>query len=161
MKKVVVSVVVLCILILAGCQSTQSIPPSENTYSMIYEFPGMSAEEIFTAANDWMVTMFRSAESVIEYSDKESGIITGRCYADVPMGGFIPVNMRFKLTVNTKDGRARIKTDNMVRNSEGNVLYELATNFSRSDYNKFTTWADVALGDSFREYVEHGAADTW
>ena len=149
------------LIVLSGCQTLEPIPSEDNTYSIIYEYPGVSQDDLFTSANDWLVTQFREADSVIEYTDKEAGIITGKCNADVPLGGFVPVNIEFKLTINVKDDKARIKLDNMQKNSKGNAIYEAVTVFSRSDYDKFAIWADESLGSSFNEYVSSGAHDTW
>ena len=35
-------------------------------------------DEIFVSANNWMVENFNNAKSVIQYTDKEAGIVTGR-----------------------------------------------------------------------------------
>lgn len=152
---------VLVMVIMAGCQTTSEIPDSENTYSMVFEFPGMDSVQVFASANDWLVTQFLDASTVIEFSDKEAGIITGKIGADVPLGGWAAVPIDFKMTINTKDERARIKLDGMEKDSDGNFIYEAISSFSRADYDKFTAWADERIGKSFYEYVSSGATDVW
>lgn len=35
-------------------------------------------DDIFVSANNWMVENFNNAKSVIQYSDKEAGVVTGK-----------------------------------------------------------------------------------
>lgn len=70
--------------------------------------------ELFVKANQWMVKTFNNAESVIQFTDKESGTITGRYklkqsygytnnYQIIPRGGKFAI-----INVDLKDNKARI-----------------------------------------------------
>lgn len=73
-----------------------------------------SKNDLFVKANQWMVKTFNNAESVIQFSDKESGTITGKYmlkqtysvgnnYQYVPNGGIFAV-----INIDIKDNKARI-----------------------------------------------------
>lgn len=162
MKKHVIFGMILALLVLlAGCQTMEAIPDSENTYAQVYEFPGMHKSDIYTIANDWMVSTFRSAEAVIEYADKDEGIVTGKCIASVPVGGILPASIRFKLTINVKEEKVRVKMDSMKFAESGDAFVDSFSKFTRDHYNKFVSWADVEIGPSLQAAIKQGAADTW
>lgn len=73
-----------------------------------------SKNDLFVKANQWMVKTFNNAESVIQFTDKESGTITGKYmlkqtysvgnnYQYVPNGGIFAV-----INIDIKDNKARI-----------------------------------------------------
>lgn len=85
----------------------ESLTPEENTYSAVIEMPGLSSDRLFILSNDWLVSIFRSAEAVVEYSDRSEGIIIGKANADIYMGGIGKAAVDFKITINIKDDRVR------------------------------------------------------
>jgi len=42
-----------------------------------YKIEG-SKNDLFVKANNWMVEIFKDSKSVIQFSDKEAGVVTGR-----------------------------------------------------------------------------------
>ena len=74
----------------------------------------LTKNEIFVKSNQWMVKTFNNAESVIQFSDKESGTITGKYmlkqtytignnYQTIPNGGIFAI-----INVDIKENKARI-----------------------------------------------------
>ncbi|WP_121665610.1 DUF4468 domain-containing protein [Mesonia aquimarina] len=74
MKKLLL---ILPILLLFSCytQKTSNIDSLEKSF----EVKG-SKNELYVKANNWMVENFNDAESVIQFSDKETGNITGKYF---------------------------------------------------------------------------------
>lgn len=64
----------LFLVILAGCTATmiQTQPLDEVAN------PAMSKDELYVQANLWMIDIFNDAKSVIQFNDKEAGVIKGR-----------------------------------------------------------------------------------
>ena len=60
--------------ILTSCGTT---PVSIQPISKVIEVQG-SKDNLFVKANNWMVQNFNDAKSVIQYSDKEAGIVNGK-----------------------------------------------------------------------------------
>ncbi|MCP4802902.1 MAG: DUF4468 domain-containing protein [Bacteroidetes bacterium] len=75
MKKVIM-LSVLCFAMLAqGCAmiTTKSIPVEK-----IVKIENTKKNTLYVRANNWMVESFNNAKSVIQFTDKESGTISGR-----------------------------------------------------------------------------------
>ena len=111
MKKVLLGCcLVLFALIFVSCASTGfDDSPIEDIVSIV-EVPDASSADLFVRANTWMVDAFKSSESVIQYSDKEAGIIKGKFVMDnMPIAGFgVSGTIESTITIETKDGKARI-----------------------------------------------------
>lgn len=118
MKRInVATLIVACIVLLASCASTEGGEVDINALTegvqKIVEVPELSQNEIFVKANNWAVSAFSNADSVIEFSDKESGTITGKYAmryhgksATFWAGGDVaPWTL---MEINVKEGRARI-----------------------------------------------------
>jgi len=66
----------LSLIFITACVVYKTV--SSEPYSEVFEnLPG-TKDELFVKANEWMVKTFTSAESVIEYSDKEAGALMGK-----------------------------------------------------------------------------------
>ena len=68
---------VLTILILTF-QSCAVITTESKPVTKVVNVENTTQNELYVRANNWMVSAFNNAESVIQFSDKESGTITGR-----------------------------------------------------------------------------------
>ena len=73
---------------------------------------GRPAPEAFDAAMLWMNGSFVSARNVIQYSSREAGMITGKAMTQVDGGGEI-VDIWYTITIEVKDGRARLSIQNV------------------------------------------------
>lgn len=103
--------VIVFIVLFVSCVSNPGI--SDNLkFSEIVEVNGVTSNDLFTRINLWMVDAFNNAESVIQYSDKESGIIKGSyifTYSQPLTFAQIPI--RSTITVEVRDGRYKISFD--------------------------------------------------
>ena len=115
MKKVILlSVITLALLGFVSCATTSSADLTEmyTGVQKVIDVPNNSKSELFIKANNWAVAAFNNAESVIEFSDKESGSITGKYIAkyrsvSIPLGGWSvgPITL---MKIEIKDNKARI-----------------------------------------------------
>ena len=77
MKKIaILTVILICLLV--SCASYQPITKEESTYSVVVNVPNIPAKDLYVLINLWFVDTFRSADNVIQYSDKEYGVIAGK-----------------------------------------------------------------------------------
>lgn len=104
--------VILVILLFVSCASLgPTLTPEQLRIVEIVDCPGIDKNRLFVRANSWAVDAFVSAESVIEFSDKEAGIVKGKYATSFSIYSFIFVytyNARTTLTIEVKDGAARI-----------------------------------------------------
>jgi hypothetical protein len=70
----------------------------------------------------WFVDAFNNANSVIQFSDKESGVIKGKYIGDSVMAGIYICKISTTVTVEVKDGRYRITFANPQYQYIGDVL---------------------------------------
>lgn len=108
--KVTFSVVVLMFLYSCGTMMGTVASPEMRQMEKIIEAEGNTMEELYVKTNSWFVRTFNSAESVIEYQDKEVGKIMGK-YTFSYTEGIYTYRVRQTLSVDLKDNRARIVID--------------------------------------------------
>ncbi|WP_026935168.1 DUF4468 domain-containing protein [Christiangramia echinicola] len=59
-----------------GTRATSSIEP----ITKVVPVENTNKNDLYVRANNWMVSAFKNAESVVQFSDKESGTVTGKYY---------------------------------------------------------------------------------
>jgi type IV pilus biogenesis protein CpaD/CtpE len=67
--------------VLMGCISTPEYHMAQvpsKTITKIVAVEDTSKNDLYLRANDWMVDTFNNADSVIQFSDKEGGVISGK-----------------------------------------------------------------------------------
>jgi hypothetical protein len=94
------------LFVLSACMTQQPITKEEGTVSETVETPGINAADIYTKINLWFVEAFNSAESVIQYSDKEQGVIKGK--GNFATTFMTPIRVFFTITVEIKDEKYRL-----------------------------------------------------
>ena len=90
-----------------SCATTDPALTNSTTFSEIVDVAGASSADIYTRINLWFVDAFKNAGSVIEFSDKDSGIIKGK-YLFRGNDGPYPYDCQSTITVETKDEKYRI-----------------------------------------------------
>jgi hypothetical protein len=94
---------IIYLISVIGCATA---PIEDRQVQNVIEFPGINKSQIYTRSLEWIATSFRSAKSVIELQDKESGKIIGNIL--IPCGSGLGLfYVRSTLTIEAKDNRAR------------------------------------------------------
>ena len=103
MKKILIFLIPFFII---SCVTLQK--PPENPIS-IQEIiaSDKSKIDLFVLSNEWMVRNFVSSKTVIQYSDKEEGIIIGKAFFNTTYN-YNPLKAWFTMKINVKDGKSRI-----------------------------------------------------
>lgn len=101
-----------------GSLSTTMLYPQEISEVIIIE--NTNKLDLFIRANNWMVETFNDAESVIQFTDKEGGIVTGKYLLHTKiLGTQVPREPIFAIIkIQVKDNAAKItiKPDQYVNN---------------------------------------------
>ena len=102
----------LCPLALFGCLSMGTPTTYEGQdYVDLVSVPSTPKKDLYVRANNWMVNVFNNADSVIQFSDKDSGTISGRFLLGRITSGFqgsAPRSAYAVLKIDVKDEAARI-----------------------------------------------------
>ncbi len=97
-------IILSLLLVFSGCATTAY---EAEPYSLVIEAEGKASTELFDLANRWAVTAFTDASSVIEYSDKESGVISGK-YSTTVRLGLLDTTAVSTISVETRDDKLRV-----------------------------------------------------
>jgi hypothetical protein len=95
------------------------ITEEERTIVQVYEAPGFTKDQLFTAARMWIAQNFKSAKAVIEYESKDEGAIIGNGSMAYPCGGGFKClltsewRVPFTMKVETKDEKIRLTFTNI------------------------------------------------
>ncbi len=145
---------------LMGCATMMEndLTPDQAKVVRVFESSGQSKDRLFVIANSWAVDTFVSAESVIEFSDKEAGMIKGKYTTDFIEGVYV-YSLKSTFTVEVKDGAARItiadpyfKATSGMGQAYNNVTYSPMR--SSSSFEKNCRPKYEALAASFGEAVK-------
>lgn len=108
MKKLAV---IIISLILVSCGSTQTFPAPETVTKTLQLKSDHNSNYI--KANEWMVENFGDAESVIQFTDKDAGIVKGKysMYSGQAQSAYTPAVGRYfsMITLRVKDNGAKIE----------------------------------------------------
>ena len=87
-------------IILTSCGSSRGVKNEINPFDIKFDRAGhflKSESQIYTLANMWAVKRFNSAEAVIEYQDKEAGVMMGKYISTVGLNKYkILVTVKIK-----------------------------------------------------------------
>lgn len=108
MKKISILIAFSVMILLQGCvMTTSESTPSQN----VVKIDNAKHNQLFVRANNWFVSTFNSSKSVIQFSDKESGTISGRYLLGriTASSEYGPGRSAYAtIKVQVKDGAARI-----------------------------------------------------
>jgi len=109
MKKTVF--LLLGIIFFIGCSPLKMV--TEIKYEEPIEMPGKSKSELYGMSNEWMVKTFTDAKSVIQFSNLETGTISGKylMYYSPPGQYSSEINFYSIITIHVKDGKAQLSVD--------------------------------------------------
>jgi hypothetical protein len=145
MKKIVLVLLVLSVA-LVSC-ATSGTPATEPiVHSEVVDVPGVSQDDLFTRVNMWFVDAFKQAGSVIQFSDKGSGVVKGKYVGRQIVTGIYFTELASTLTVEVRDGRYRISFDTPMYQYVGDALNGMYARPTAA--NPVTT---VELGEKAKE----------
>lgn len=105
MKRIILALMVCTML--AGCAGFHAMTPEEMQIQKVVEVPNTPKSILFDKSRMWYATAFRSANSVIQYENKENGTIMGNGnVSDSVM--MVLYTLRFSVATEVKDNKARI-----------------------------------------------------
>jgi len=167
MKKFcLISVVVLIIFSLSSCISMQkgTVTGEMRTYSEVVELPDITQDALYVAANSWMTTVFKNANSVIDFSDKGEGKIVGsfdKYTLSGPMG-LSNTRLRTRIVIETKEGRYRITFSNPTWQWVGTAGDSDPKPIEREDWIRDMRSDWIGLTSSLKSYIsQYKESDNW
>jgi hypothetical protein len=105
-----------------GTSNTTNFPLNEAgeiEYTEVVQVDGVSANELYVRAKEWLALTFVSSKSVIQLEDKEAGKIIGKGISEIfasPFSGERTYSygyIEFTLEIQVKEGRCKYKISNI------------------------------------------------
>jgi|GEM_PF-2570906 len=101
------SVLIIC----TSCATTVPVKFENPIEEVITDLKG-DKSDLFVRSIDWMIYTFRNSANIIEYSDKEEGVIIGKYIAkgaaSVIKGTEVDNRVYFKVNITVKENKAKI-----------------------------------------------------
>jgi hypothetical protein len=149
----------IIILIITGLtfKSCAVIKTESKPVTKVIQIENAEKNKPYVKANNWMVSAFNNAESVVQFTDKESGTITGKyllgTVTDASQYG--AANRVFAIiNIQVKDGASKITvTPESFQYAKGNIYTLYTEEKANSDVN--------ALIASFEDAMVKETADDW
>lgn len=106
------------ILILVACKAAQPLTEEQKVISVVKEIPGKSETQLFDNTKIWIAQTFRSAKAVLEYENREQGVIIGNGISTYPCSGMSCLakgdwKLHYTMKVEFKEGRYRVTFSNL------------------------------------------------
>ena len=144
----------LVVLSFIGCASTPPPMATTTEYSQII-VTDKSIQDTFDITMKWMAKYFVSPSSIIQYSDKNSGLITGKARTRVFENIMEYDDINYTLTIEIKDQKTRFTfiANNLIHKLIGNAYRESEMDITESMYQAFVPKVR-SLIDSFTDYIK-------
>jgi hypothetical protein len=147
MKKSLLLTVIIILNI--NLQSCAIITTEGKSATKVVHIEGSNQNELYVRANNWMISAFNNADSIIQFTDKESGTITGKYIQGSTSQGsqLISSKRAFAIIqIKVKDGASKITiTPESYSYAKGNP-YSLHTKEKVvSDINKLMVSFEKAI----------------
>ncbi len=115
--------VISILLFISGCAALHGpkAPESEKSVESIVSLDGKSKDDIYISANGWFVDNFNSAESVIQFQDKDAGKIMGKYTFEVQESTYF-FRIKSTISIDIKDNKARMRIYDPMVAVVGDVL---------------------------------------
>jgi hypothetical protein len=128
MKKVLrFGIVGVIALLFVGCATTAEVWLNTFEENKVIKAPNKTKDELYVASNLWAVDAFGKSDSVIEFSDKEAGVIKGKYIHDFGINFWdsfwssskyytanVDNEVRFVISITCRDGEVEVKINNPI-----------------------------------------------
>lgn len=152
-------------IFLQSCSSSfTGTPVQVEPMTKVIQVPDKGKNELYVSANNWMAETFNSAKSVIQFKDKESGVVTGR-YLLKP--GYTYRNYQY---IETEEGSAYAIIKIQVKDGASKITvdpqeFTERTSDMLNDYYKFSRQDAIResgkLMASFENYIKNDTSQEW
>jgi hypothetical protein len=127
-----------------GCASSPTLKPNNTEIINILE-TGKSKNEVFDLSMRWIAKSFTSSKEVIQYTDKDLGIINGKGTLQMRGGLSLEVTVFFSLVIDIKENKTRLSYKPISFSND--TFHIKSTEFSSYLLNKFKDQTDIITKD--------------
>lgn len=106
--------IIVCLFIISGCVQVNTTGiggelanKADTDYISIIPVAEKTKAELYISVNSWVVNTFNSAESVIQFQDKDAGKVMGKYIFDHNIGSYY-FRVKPTLDIDIKDGKVKV-----------------------------------------------------
>jgi len=158
MKKMTV-MVLSTLVMLTGCHASHTEKPDDMTVQRVIEVPNVDKGTLFDTSRMWYASSFNQENSVIQYENRENGIIMGNGLL-VDYTFLDEHRIKFYLSTEVKDNKVRITAvgaNGFIQGTDDEKVQDRLRDHFKAQMN------DMILG--FAEYISEPAippkTDIW
>lgn len=125
MKKLFI-IALLFIPISGYCQLLDGLPTDENGklyFSEVVQLDSVPKDVIYLQSNQFFMDIFKSSKDVIQFDDKEAGILVGKGFSTAYFTAWgsnkIPIQLWYTIKIQSKEGRYKYEIYNLEYKSSG------------------------------------------
>jgi len=124
LRQIILVMIMGVILVISGCTSMNIAHEKEISY--IVEIPSHSKEQIFDGAKIWIAQNFRSAKAVLEYENRDEGVLIGNGIESYPCfmgcGNKGSMNVSYTMRIDIKDNKIKLSFFNLLSEYSGSGI---------------------------------------
>ena len=90
-------------------------------HSSIIEVSGATKDELWLKANEWCIDAFKKSTNVVQYSDKEAGVLRGKFTSEYD--GYYYEYVQTTFSIEVKDEKARLIFYDPLRVILGDIMF--------------------------------------
>jgi hypothetical protein len=141
-------------LILTSCTATKILVNFPEPIVKVYEV-NSSKDLLFINANRWMVSVFKDAKSVIQYSDKTEGVLMGKYLLNYNSYSMQYVYAIIEIKVKDRKARISVTPDNWTYSQYNYGIPHWTGTENSTFYTKERAISDIdILCDSFNKGLQ-------
>ena len=127
-------------------------------YQEVAEIPGVTAANLFSRAKNWCANAFVSVKDTLQNEDAAAGRLTYKGNFDIPGPMGVSQAFWFTLTIEVKDGKARITLVDFEQRPPNGAVYPVESNLISKDDGS-PRWGCAKLLSNLDEKAKRMIAD--
>lgn len=147
----------------SGCMTGpqhELVSDSEKVYEKVISVPGVSSDDIYSSTRTWLAENFVSSKAVIEYANKEEGVVIGNGITEIPCADsecwiYKSKKAKFSMRIDIKDERYKSKFFNL-------EVYVRGSDYMKAGYYEYVTKSELDrlkvkfddLNQSLKSHIE-------
>jgi len=148
MKRAILYAILLILLFAAGCVTTMKFVNEPINIQRIIEVTG-SKDDLYLLANEWMAQTYIASSHVIQYQDKDEGVIIGRAKTGTKFIGLGTYEFWYNMKIEARNDKVRVTLDDVY--GKGEVLDVSSTikpeQMKQKDYDDLMTDFNETIDD--------------
>jgi len=148
MKRAILCAVLPILLFLAGCVTTMKAINEPMIIQRTIDVPG-SQDDLYRLSNEWMARTYVASSHVIQYQDKEEGIVVGRAKTGTRYIGLGTYDFWYNMKIEARDDKVRVTLNDVY--GKGEVLDVSATikpeQMKQKDYDELMADFNETIDD--------------